>query len=491
MAKTVSSSSLKEVFELSIPHVDIDARVNEELRHKAKSFKMSGFRPGKVPLNFVRDRYFGSVLQNVVEDFIQAESKKVMEVNHIRPAIKPQYILEEYVFGNDLKFKLSVEKLPNFTLKPYQDIAVNTIECELTQENVKEASQKFLEGITLYDTADVSIVASEGHRVQLNLITKEKGRTLSNQSCKATTFLLHKEDLETSTLLNAIKDHKVGDSFFYKLSYPLDYFEKKNAGKTLDIYIDFLSHQTPSSTKASVEELVKREIFKSPEDFHEYITHKVKQTQERNLKLYNKRLILDAIAGLYDFQLPESLVENEFAIIWEKLQQEIKTSDQEDIDIESLRDEYTDIAKRRVKLGLIISQIASEEKIRLSQETIKNVVVNEARQYPGQEADVINYYSKNTSALEALLSPYLEDMVIDFLFKKINAVPRKVTREEMEALFKDVLPGFEGSSLSEKKDKQKESSPKNKVAKAKKESKPNHDDSSPPRASKKSKPVTT
>ena len=282
------------------------------------------------------------------------------------------------------------------------------------------------------------------------------------------------EDVEDETLkimLKAIVGHSASDQFEVLIKNPQN-------GKELKLHIALEEVYSTKTFKLD-DEFAKEFGANSLDELRTKVTEVNQNDHKKLVTLYHKRQILDDLHNQYSFALPKSAVNYEFEQIWQRLQNEIEASKQrgdvdEDINLEEVKIEYQSIAERRVKLGLLVSEIAKVHKIELTNDDLQKAIIAEAMKQPEYAKEIFDYYSKNKDALQSLSAPIIEDKVVDFVFDKAKKKQTKITAKELPSKLKGVLPGYDDSSDSVKKASKKsskESNSEDKPAPAKKATK--------------------
>ncbi len=449
----VVSDNLKQEFQIVIENDAITNRMTDVLIEKSKTLSMPGFRPGKVPMAIVRQRYEESALREILDFFIQDASRTVLTENKLKPAFQPTYEMDSFEFGKDLSFRLSVEVLPDFDLIDYDAIKIEKISSPITEQEIDEAIQNYSGTIKRFKAADKKTAPKEGDCLTISAETKVKNKINDSLTFKERKIILDGTQSDFADIEAVLKTKKAGDTFVHEQNFPSSFPQKNLAGQKAIMTITVVAHEVPNDAPITDVEILKESGAESMEQLRDRVRANLTKDRNHYIHLYHKRILLDAMSTLYTFDLPQRMVDAEFETIWSRLKAEMDdarrtdTLDAEDDRPEDvLKAEYMDIAIRRVRLGLVIAAIAQKEKIFITEEQVRHLIVNEAMRYPGQEKKVVEYYRSNQKAIDSLTSPVLEDMVVATVLEKIKGDVKVVKTDDLKKKFAGILPGFEDES---------------------------------------------
>lgn len=441
---------LQYEFEVTVPHQIVEDKINSWLKDKAKTVKLAGFRPGKVPLNILQNRYGDQAFDSVRENFVQAGLHQIYKENNIKISGHPAYKLEPNDEDRGLIFSISFEALPTFQIKNFSDIFLDKLCVKVSEEEVQEALSKLVESHQKFNNSDKDHKVSLYDQVNLNIIGSLQNKKLKSYSGHSIKFIVGKAIKGFEFLNHALLNHMSGDKFSIDHTFPEDDTDKEVAGKKVGFEIEIVEVSVPVKTELN-DEFAKEFGCDTLIDLREKVKKSLQDEYDHLSRLYHKRHLLDALAKDYDFDLPSNLVKNEFSSIWNRLQEEIKIAkDKGEFDTEdeakSLKDyesEYQKIAERRVRLGLLVSEIAKINNIRVTPEMARDLIVKEAMRYPGQEKRVVDFYRSKPDLIERLTGPALEDMVIDFILLKVTSRETSISYDELQSKLKNILPHYE------------------------------------------------
>jgi trigger factor len=430
------NEGLKRAYTITIPAKDLDARVDAEVKKIAPQVRMPGFRPGKVPANLIRKMHGESIHADALNATIQESVDKAIRDNNLRPAIQPSVDLnEDYAAGKDAEVKVSLEVLPQVPTPSIDSITLERLTVEPAEEAVTEALQRIADGQKSYDAAPKSYKAKTGDQVVIDFEGKVDGVPFEGGKGEGMAVVIG-----SGQLIPGFEDQLVGlkanDEAVINVTFPENYGAKDLAGKaaTFDIVVGEV--KKPGETKLD-DDFAKSLGLESLEQLTGLIKGQLEQELNGLTRTHMKRRLLDQLAANHDFEVPPSMVEAEFNQIWAQLEQE--AAQEEDVEaaraeMEKDRDEYHAIAVRRVRLGLLLSEIGQANGVEVSAQEMNMLIAQAAQQYRQEDRQRFAEYIRNTPMAAAQLrAPLYEDKVVDFLFDKATITDRKVTREELEA----------------------------------------------------------
>ena len=430
------NEGLKRAYEIKITAKDIESRVEAEVKKMAPQVNMPGFRKGKVPANLVRKMHNDALMQDALNSTVQESIEKTMTDNKLRPAMQPSVNLEDgYEPGKDALVKLELEVLPEVPTPDVEGLKLERLQVEADKKTVDEALQKFAESQKQFETAAKSYKAQTGDQVLIDFEGKIDGVPFDGGKGEGMAI-----ELGSGRLIPGFEDQLIGkkanDEVLVKVTFPDDYNVEDLKGKdaTFDVVIGEV--QKPKEAKAD-DEMAKSMGLEGIDQLSELLKGQIEQELNGLTRTHMKRKLLDQLAASHDFDVPPSMVEAEFNQIWQQLEQEAAQEEDAEAarkEMEDEKEEYRDIAVRRVRLGLLLSEIGQANGVEVSQQEMSMLMQQAAQQYRPEDRDrFIQYIQQDQMAAAQLRAPMYEDKVVDFLFDKAEVTDRKVTREELEA----------------------------------------------------------
>jgi trigger factor len=431
------NEGLKRAFTLTITAKDIDAKVDVELKRLAPQMKMPGFRPGKVPANLIRKMHGPALTQDALNSAIQESVQTLVAEKQLRPAMQPSVELEDgYDLGKDAVVKVEMEVLPQVPAPAIDSLKLERLTVPVADEAVTEQLQKFADQQKKWDDAADDYVAQMGDLVTVDFV----GKTADGVAFEGGTGTDMGVELGSGRLIPGFEDQlvgvKTGDDKVLNVTFPEEYQEKTLAGQPATFDITVKSVKTAGES-AIDEDLAKSLGLESLEQLTGLLKGQIEQEHNGLTRTHMKRKLLDQLAEGHDFEVPPSMVEAEFNQIWSQLQHEAThEADPEAAmaEMEGERDDYRKIAERRVRLGLLLSEIGQANGVEVSNQEMQRLIAQAAQQYPAeQRQQFMQYIQQEPMAAAQLRAPLYEDKVVDFLFEKAEITDRETTREELEA----------------------------------------------------------
>lgn len=430
------NEGLKRAYTLTITAADIDAKVDAEVKRVAPQVKMPGFRPGKVPVNLVRKMHGEALAADALNSAIQQGVQQLLADKALRPAMQPSVALnDDYAPGKDAAVTVELEVLPTVPAPAIDALKLERLTVPVADEAVDEQLQKFADQSKKWDDADDK-AAEMGDLVTVDFV----GKTVDGVAFDGGTGTDMGVELGSGRLIPGFEDQlvgvKLGEEKTLNVTFPEDYGAKELAGKPATFDITVKKIQVAGESKID-EDLAKNLGLESLEQLRGLIKGQIEQEHNGLTRTHMKRKLLDQLAEGHDFEVPPSMVEAEFAQIWQQLEHEA-THEADPAaalaEMESERDDYRKIAERRVRLGLLLSEIGQANGVEVSQQEMNRLIAQAAQQYRGEDQQrFIQYIQQEPMAAAQLRAPLYEDKVVDFLFDKAEVTDREATREELEA----------------------------------------------------------
>ncbi|MBV9841447.1 MAG: trigger factor [Sphingomonadaceae bacterium] len=430
------NEGLRRGYTLTIAAKDIDARVDARLKAVAPQVRMPGFRPGKVPANLVRKMHGAQLQQEALQEAVQQSVQSLISEHQLRPAMQPSVELDEsYEPGKDAAVTVSLEVLPQVPTPSIDDLKLERLTVEADDAAVSEQLHRFAESQKHFEAAP------EGHpAVEGDLVVMDFAGTSGGVAFEGGTGTGMSVELGSGRLIPGFEEQlegvKVGESRTLDVTFPKDYPEKKLAGKPATFEVTVTEVKVPGETKID-DEFAKSMGLQDLEQLKGLFKGQIEQELNGLTRTHMKRKLLDQLAEAHDFPVPPTMVEAEFQQIWRQLEHE--ATHEADVEaakaeLEKDRDDYRAIAERRVRLGLLLSEIGQANGVEVSGQEMQRLIAQAAQQYrPEDRERFAQYITNDPMAAAQLRAPLYEDKVVDFLFAKAEVSDRSVTREELEA----------------------------------------------------------
>jgi len=432
------SEGLRREYHVVVPQGDLDQKVTARLEEMKPRMHLKGFRPGKAPVSFLKKQFGKSMMGEIVEEAVNEGSKKAIEDNALKPAFAPQVepvgAIEQVVDGKaDLEFTIKIDLMPDFDLADVSKLKIERLVSEVTDADVDEALRRLAEQSKTYSPRDPEEKSELDDMVTIDFEGSIDGTPFTGG--KADDYNL---TLGSGQFIPGFEEQllglKSGESKDVNLAFPADYPEASLAGKDAVFAVTVKEIKKPDPLVVD-DELAKRLGLDSLATLKDRVRDQVKSDFQRASRLHLKRRILDALDKEHSFPLPPAMVEGEFNGIWNAVETELKregkTAADEGKTEEELKKEYHDIAERRVRLGLVLARLGEQNGLSVANDELQRAIAARARQFPGQEQQVFEYYSKNAQAQAEIRAPIFEDKVVDFIAELADITDRKVDRETL------------------------------------------------------------
>ena len=436
--KTVETENegLKRAYTLTIAAKDIDKRLDQEIKRIAPTVRMPGFRPGKVPPNLIRKMHGEALHQDALSNAVQQSVQSLLADKKLRPAMQPEVELgEDYAPGKDAEIKVRLETLPDVPAPKIDKLKLERLTVEADDKVVETQLSTLASSQKAWKSAPKTHKAAMGDLVVMDFAGKVDGVAFEGGTGEGMSV-----ELGSGSLIPGFEDGlvgvKAGDERDVKVTFPADYQAENLKGKAAVFSVKVTEVKTAGETKVD-DEFAKSLGLQGLDQLKGLIRDQVQQELNGLTRTHMKRRLLDQLAASHDFAVPPSMVEAEYDNIMAQLRHEASHEEDSDAalkEIEAEADDYRSIAERRVRLGLLLSEIGAANGIEISQAEMNRLIGQAAAQYPPQDRDrFIQYVQNEPMAAAQLRAPLYEDKVVDFLFAKADITELKSTREQLEA----------------------------------------------------------
>jgi trigger factor len=436
-----TNDGLKREFRVTLPATDLDARVIERLTEMKDRMRINGFRPGKVPVDHLKKVYGRAVMAETIDGLVKETNAKIVNDHGLKLAMDPRVILpedkdevENVLAGKaDLSYTMAVEVVPQIALADFKTIKLERITADVTEAEIDDGIRRLAEQNRTYTARPEGGKAETGDRVMVAFKGTIDGVPFEGGAAENVAILLGSNSFlpEFEAGLVGIE---AGETRTVNATFPADYPAANLAGKTAAFEVTASVVEQPGDV--TIDDAFATSLgVESMEKLRQAVKDRIAQEYAGASRHKLKRALLDKLDTLHKFASPPSLVEHEFANVWGAVQADLKQQNRsfedEGTTEEKAREEYRAIADRRVRLGLVLAEIGEKNNIRVSDEELSRALLERARQYPGREREVWDYYQKNGSAQASLRAPLFEEKVVDFIVELADVSEKKVTREEL------------------------------------------------------------
>lgn len=431
-----TSEGLKRAYTVTIPAKEIDAQIDAEVKKVAPKVRMPGFRPGKVPANLVRKMHGEALHADVLNSAVRGAVEGLLKDKKLRPALQPRVEMRDgYEQGKDAELSVEVEVLPDITAPSVDGLKLEKLNVPVSDAQVDEALARIASGQKSYKDAPKSKKAADGDQLTIDFVGRVDGEEFEGGKAEGAPLVIGSGQFIPG-FEEQLKGVKTGDKKTIKVTFPADYPAEHLKGK--DAEFDVTVHQVKVEGETAIDEDFAKSLgLEGLDQLKGLLKGQIEQESAGLTRTQMKRQLLDRLAADHDFDVPPTMVEAEFDQIWNQLSQEAaKEADPAAAmkEIEAERDDYKRIAERRVRLGLLLSEIGQANGVEITQQEMQMLIQQAAQQYrPEDRERFVEYIRSEPMAQAQLRAPLYEDKVVDFLFDKAEVTEREVTREELEA----------------------------------------------------------
>jgi trigger factor len=438
------AEGLKHEFKISVPASDLDAKADAKLVDLKDKVKLNGFRPGKVPVSHLKKVYGRSVMAETIDQTIRDTNTQIFTDRGFRLATEPKITMpteqaevEELLAGKtDLTYTVAIEVVPTIQLADFKTFSVEKPVVEVTDAEVDEAIKRIADQNRPYAAKAEGTKAETGDRVTISFKGSINGELFDGGTGEGIPVVIG-----AGQFIPGFEEQLVGmgtgETRTLKVSFPKNYASEKLAGQPAEFETTATLIEAPGDTEIN-DEFAKTLGLESLDKLKEAARERLVAEFAGATRQRVKRALLDRLDDSHKFEAPPSLIAEEFNLMWNSIKAEMESSGKtfadEDTTEEAAKEEYQKIADRRVRLGLVLSEIGEKNKITVTDDEVSRAVIERARSMPGREKEVWDYYRNNANALAQLRAPIYEDKVVDFILELANVTEKKVSRED---LFKD------------------------------------------------------
>ena len=433
-----TSEGLSRMYKVSVPAADLQKRLTDRIEEMRPQMQLKGFRPGKVPAAHVRKMYGKSIMGEVIEALVQETSQKAIKDADVRPAGQPEMHMEsdmEAVIDGkaDLSYHMHIDVMPEFEPADIKKLTIKKPVAEITDADMADRLGQIAEANQKYDKRAKTAKARKDDAVVMDFLGKIDGEPFDGGSAEGHTLVLGSNSFIPGfeeQLIGA----KAGEKKDVTVSFPDDYQAEHLAGKEAVFEVKISEVRAPKTPDID-EDFAKGLGMDSLDKLKEVVSEQIQNEYKTASRSKAKRNLLDTLDDKHDFELPPKMVEAEFDQIWQQLQTEMDAgrTDKEDKDKseDDLKAEYRKIAERRVRLGLVLAEIGRVAEITIDESEVQQALINEARNFPGQEREVVEFFQKNQNAMAQLRAPIYEDKVVDHILETAKVKQETVSKEDL------------------------------------------------------------
>ena len=435
------SDGLKRAYRVVVPAADLDAKVATRLSELKDRVRINGFRPGKVPVDHLKRLYGRSVMAETIEAAMQEANNKIVTDHGYKLATQPKVTLPEaenevkdVVEGKaDLAYSVEIEILPKIELADFKGVALERLTAEVSDAEVDEGIKRLAEQNRPFVSKGEGAKVETGDRVVVSFVGTIDDKPFEGGTADDITV-----EVGSKSFLPGFEEQLVGmtagETRIVNLDFPANYLNNELAGKAAVFTVTAKSMESPG-TVAIDDDFAKSLGMESLAKLKEAVKGRIQQEHAAVSRRRLKRALLDELDKRHQFELPPSMVDEEFENVWKTVESDLKQQGRSFADEgtteEAAKADYRKIAERRVRLGLVLAEIGERNNIKVTDDEVSRAVVERTRQFPGQEQMVWDYYRKNPEAVASLRAPIFEEKVVDFLVELATVSDKTVSREDL------------------------------------------------------------
>lgn len=428
------SDGLKREFNVVVTAAAIEEKVEARLTEVGQQVRLPGFRPGKVPRDILKKRFGQSVRGEVLERTIDESTQAALTEKAIKPALQPKIELVSFDEGKDLEFAIKVEVLPEIAASDFSSIVLSRDVATVQDSEVAKALETLQGSRSTTEAVTEARAAANGDVLVTDFVGRIDGTPFEGGTAQGASI-----ELGSGSFIPGFEEQlvgvKAGETKELKVTFPKEYPAAELAGK--DAVFEVKVTELRRKVLPELNDEFAKSLGAENLDAVRTRAREMLQGQYDELsRLRLKRQLLDKLAESHSFAVPQGMVDAEFDAIWRQVEEakkagQLDAADRDKSD-DDLKKEYRNIAERRVRLGLLLSDVGTKNSITVAPEDFSAAVMAEARRYPGQESAVVNHYQRNPQALETLRAPLFEEKVVDHILGKAQITDKVVTADELQ-----------------------------------------------------------
>lgn len=429
--KQLKEDGLNHELEVTVKAGEITKRVDARLAEVSKTIKMPGFRPGKVPMAMMKQKYGKAVMGEVLESAVNETSQEALKKQDITPALQPKIEVKSFDEGKDLVYTMAIEVLPKIKVKDYKGFKLTKLVAKADDKAIDDALERIaamrkttkpIEGKRATKSGDTVVIDFRGRTADDNVEQPGMAAEGHHLELGAGQFIPGFEDQLTGK--------KAGDDVEVKVTFPEAYGSAELAGR--DAIFDVKIHAIHESVDAVIDDAFAESLgMEDLKALRKAVEEQTNQEFGNHTRMKLKKELLDQLDEEHSFDIPQGMKDIEFENIMHQVKLDNQQRGVSDEPTDEEKEELQDIAERRVRLGLVLSEIGKENNIQVADAELQKAVIGEAQKYPGQEKEVFDYFAKNRDALESLRAPLYEDKVVDFIIELADVKEKEVSAEEL------------------------------------------------------------
>jgi len=441
--KINSKKGLKTSLSVLVDKKTIERKLEGKLSELQSKADLKGFRPGKVPLAVIKDRFGKAIYGEVIDGILKETCAKAIEDNKIKVAGQPKIDLKTFGEGKDLNYTIELETLPNIKLKPLDKIKATDYEISIEKDVIEKRINEIAKNQQSFSDKEESEKANFGDLVIFDYTAMVNSKNFEGNKGKGIQLVLGR-DLFIKGFDNQLLGSKKNEVKSVEVKLPENYPKKELANKKANFNCKIINIKKPIKTKID-NDFAKKLGAKDVDDLKNLIKKQIMSEYQNSLNVITKKNILKQLESSHSVDLPQNLIEQETKIITQNLKKE---------DIEKYKDKNIKLAKSRIKTGLILSEIGEKNNLKINEDEVRNEIQKHIKNMPNQEKMVMEHYQKNPSAVASLRGVLYEEKIIELIKSKISLTKRSINLKKAEEILKSFTHTEENLKTNNPKKKQ-------------------------------------
>ena len=421
-----SKKGLKTNLKVFVDKKIIYERIGARLIELSKTVNLKGFRPGKAPAHVLKRQFGKAVYGEVLEKILKETSTKAIEEKKLKVAGQPKLNLKSHGEDKDLNYTLEVDELPSIKIQSLDSIKINDYEIKIMENEVKKKIHDIAKNQNNFKDKNSNESSVNGDLIIFDYNATIENKNFEGGLAKNTQIVLGK-DLFIKGFDKQLIGVKKNQNVDVTVNLPANYPKKEFVNKKATFKCKILKIKKPEPIKID-DQFAKNLGAKDLSDLNELVKKQIKNQYKMNLDAITKENILNQIEKLHEVELPENLIQQELALITQGVKKE---------DAEKNKKESENIARKRIKLGLILNDLGEKHNLKVREEELKNEIQKQIQSMPGQQKQVLDYYQKNPSATNSLRGSIYEEKIINLIKEKSKHVKKTISLKDAEHLIKE------------------------------------------------------
>jgi len=431
--KETLNEGLKRAYSITIPAAELEAKVDEKLKEAQPEVEMKGFRKGKVPMALMKKQFGPKVMGEAMQEAVDGAMAKHFEDSGDRPSMQPEVkmVNDEWKEGDDIEVEMSYEALPEITQPDLKKVKLEKLVVKPADEEVEDALKSLAETAQNFEDRKKGSKAKDGDQIVFDFAGSVDGELFEGGTAEDYPLVLGSNSFIPGfeeQLIGA----KAGDELDVTVTFPEEYGAEHLAGKEAVFACKVKAVKAPAAAEIN-DELAKQYGAEDLADLKKQIGERLEAEYAGASRAVMKRALLDALDEASDFELPPSLLDAEAGQIahqlWHEENPDVEGHDHPEIET---TDEHRKLAARRVKLGLLLAEMGQKAEVEVTDAEMSQAIMNQARQYPGQEREFFEFVQQNPQMQQQLRAPLFEDKVVDYAFELADVSEKEVSKEDLE-----------------------------------------------------------